>query len=215
VARQVNAAFCVAGGEMSRSRRLLPWGAVILASLAVGIGVGLALPHLWQHRAGSTLFRQLVVDTGPYNGDARQGVLAARLRERFGGVHVIRSEPAWSGDATGHIQQAFSIIVATPKLSQPGRKIDSEGLLDELERYLKEIAGATTYEGVKTKTEKVNDKDTDWIRFGSTETNTLHFITDGKKNGFWFRYRTHDGAGEISVYLIDDVHVAAMMDVLE
>jgi hypothetical protein len=93
---------------MNRSRWLLSWGAVILASRAVG---RLALPHLWQHRAGSTLFRQLVVDSGPDKGDSRQGVLAARLREKFsGGLQVIRSEPAHSGDATGHIRQAFSII---------------------------------------------------------------------------------------------------------
>jgi hypothetical protein len=215
-ARQVNAAFCVAGGEMSRSRWLFPWGAVILASLAVGIGIGLALPHLWQHRAGSTLFRQLVDDTRPGDGDFRQGVLAARLREKFSGVQVIRSKPAWSGDITQHIRQAFSIVIMTPRLSLPQTKVDSKVLLDELERYLKGIASAALFEGVKTKTENVNGKNTDWMRFGETETNTSYSVTDSKKNGFWFGYRVHEGDyGEVSVYLINDVHVAAMMDVLE
>jgi hypothetical protein len=200
---------------MGRVKRPFLLGLIILISLAAGIGVGLALPHVWQHREGSTLFRQLVDDTGPDNSNPPQGVLAARLWKKFSGVQVIRSEPALSGDITGHVRQAFSIIIMTPKLSLTGRKVDGEALLDELEGYLKGIAGAAMYQGVKTKTEKVNDKDTDWIRFGTTEANSFPFVSDGKKNGFRFRYRSHDGAGEISVYLIDDVHVAAMMDVLE
>jgi hypothetical protein len=199
---------------MSRSRWLLLGGAIILTSLAAGIGIGLALPHVSQHRENSTLFRQLVDDTGPNKGDTRQGVLAAQLRNKFR-VQVIRSEPEWSGDITGTFRKAFTIIVMTPKLSLTGTKVDGEALLDELERYLKDVAGARMHEGVKTTSEKVNGKDTDWIQFGKTETNTFHFVTDGKKNGFWFRYRAPEGGGEINVYLINDVHVAAMVDVLE
>jgi len=201
---------------MNRSRWLFPWGAVVLASLVAGVGIGLVLPHFRLYREGSTLFRQLVKDTGPDNSDIRhRAVLAVRLQEQFSGVQVMRTDPAPSGDITGHVQQAFSIVIMTPSLSLPPGKAYGEDLLDELERYLKEISGAKMHEGVKTKTTKMNDKDTDWIRFGTTETNTFHFLTDCKKNGFWFSYRSHDGAGQIRVHLIDDMHVSAVMDVLE
>jgi hypothetical protein len=210
---------------MARSKWLLLWSAKILVPLAAGIGIGLVLPHLWQPKEGSSIFRQLVDDTAPGNKggpmSTYSGVLAARLYvrpPRFP-VQVIRSAPdkhsVGAGGLPGQMMTDFSVIIM-----RRGTPLDGQALLGELELYLKELAGAAESKGVNTITEELHTNDKlikiEWIRFGTTEISSYDLHTDGKKSGFVFQYRTQNGGlGIITVHLYDRGNIDAAMDVEE
>lgn len=189
---------------MRPSKWLLICFTLGLCTLAAGIGIGLALPHVGTHRDGSEFFQRLADETAPdKTGDTRQGVLAARFRKKFT-VQVIRSAPEVNVGSDGFTTNFTAVIMGRG----PGG-LDGQALLREIEEYLKELAGAAKSEGVKTFTENRSENGKEvvvqWIRFGSNEISTYDREIQGKKVGFVFRYRTPaEVYGEIVVDLYNE-----------
>jgi len=122
-----------------RKTKWLAVSCALILSLAAGIGIGLAVPHFLQNRAGSKFFRQLLHDSEPgETGNNRSGTLAQRVvKGGVSGASVFHSTPEKNIDmGSGRELLRVRVVII-------GDYLEREGLLRELEEYLKELASAT------------------------------------------------------------------------